>query len=454
MRALLLLVILLASGCVAPAVHPEERPAGFATLAGVAGPVSLGPQAGHAMEPSLAMRGDAIVIAAHTEMPGTEPGQARVFAIVVHRSTDGGATWSSAPLPRDVTSPFDPLGRMRYSGDSVLAFAPSGALYLAGVALDGVGDAAVLGQNTDFTVFVTRSDDQGATWSPAVFHVRGAGPALALAQDKPWLSVDPEGSLRLVWTEFVQSLTLIQYARSDDGGATWSAPRTLALNSAQEMNQVTGATLATPGGGRVYLSYTDIRNEPWPPTAPVASRQLAFWSADGGATFQGPLVVGPSVFPRFGRVVADPRDPLHAAVLASDDAAQPRVYLRETRDGGASWGPRLDLAPQRAGAQQLPTGWFGPDGRLHVAYYDAGWPGGERVVLDTLEGGALVAEQPAPGPSIAPGPYRREYFGLDGEGSRVWAAWVAGDGGTGDSVAVLTGTDGTGTYVAAAPFDV
>jgi hypothetical protein len=406
------------------------------------------------MEPSLAMRGSAIVVAAHTEKAGTEPGQGTVFAIVVHRSVDGGATWTSAPLPRAVTSPFDPLGRMRYSGDSVLAFAPDGTLYLAGVALDGATPVPWLGVNTDFTVFVTRSRDQGATWEPAVFHAQGVGPAVALVQDKPWLSIDPAGRLRLVWTEFVQSLTLIESVESRDGGATWSAPRILMTNGVEGMNQLSGATLATPGGRRVYLSVTDIRSFPWPATAPVASRQLAWWSDDEGATFRGPLVVGPAVFPRFGRVVADPGDPAHAVVLASDDAAQPRAYLRETRDGGATWGPRLDLAPQRAGAQQLPTGWFGPDGRLHVAYYDAGWPGGERVVLATLEGGAVVAEQPAPGPSIAPGPYHREYFGLDGEGSHMWAAWVAGSGGSGDSVEIVTGTDGAHTFVAAAPFDV
>lgn len=454
LRAALVFPVLVAllSGCVAPDTLagwgiPSVSDPGAPTVPGPPapgeGPLRLGPADGRAMEPHVAVRGSLVVVADHAQVPDDTPGRKVAFAIHVHRSADHGATWTSAPLPRSVFAAFDPLGRMGNSGDSVLAFAPDGALYLAGVAVDGFSLSPEVGTLHDLTVFLTRSRDGGATWEPALFHQRGYAP-YGLMQDKPWLTVGPDGTLHYAWTEFTGLFSsTIRYARSTDDGATWSAPLDIAATKLPRITQPTGATLAAPGGGRVYLSANDN------------GRQLAWRSDDNGASFHGPTDVGPGAFPRFGQVVARAGDPLRAYALAVDTAS-PRVYVRATSDGGLTWGPRLDLAPSRTGVQQHPAGWVGADGRLHVAYYDAGWPGGERVVVATVEDGAVVREQPAPGDPIAPGPYRREYFGLAGEGDRMWSAWVAGDGGSyDDPVATLQqgGDGGTGTWIAVARFE-
>jgi hypothetical protein len=453
--ACLLLTSLLLGGCIAPLGDlafsgASSRPSAPTASSAPSWPAQVGPADGRAMEPHVAARGNVLVAANHAEY-FSDAGPAT--SLFVHRSEDGGRTWSSALLPAGVFAPFDPLGTMKDGGDAVLAYAQDGTLYMAGVALDAVVVPSVAFVIHDLTVFVTRSHDDGRTWEPALFHVRGHGPML-LMQDKPWLEVGADGALHLAWTEFVTPmLTTVKYVRSGDGGETWSAPLDLATGDLLAGTQVSGATLAAPGGGRVYVAALEIRSSVLDPA--VASRQVAWWSDDDGATFHGPVGLGPASFPRFGRVAAHGDDPMRAWALVSDVSPQPRMYAVETRDGGLTWSAPVFLAPQRNGTQQHPAVWMEDPGTLHVAYYDAGWPGGERVVLARLEEGAVVEERPAPGDPVRPGPYRREYFGLahDGDG-RLWAAWVGGDGGSEDGLAALMGDAGTGTWVAVAPFEV
>lgn len=456
MRLAACLLLLLAPGCIAPltdvgapAAQPPDADAATPSVA-PAWPARVGPPSARAMEPHVAARGNVLVVANHAEF---ETDEGRTVSLFVHRSEDGGRTWSSALLPRSVTAPFDPLGRMKDGGDAVLAYAPDGTLYLAGAAFAGVSGPQLALIN-DLTVFVTRSRDDGRTWEPALFHARGAGPML-LMQDKPWLTLGADGALHLAWTEFATPFyTTVKYVRSADGGDTWSAPLDLAATDPVARTQVSGATIAAPGGGRVYVTALELHPSNVLPDDP-ASRQVAWWSEDDGATFHGPLVLGPAAFPRFGRVTAHGDDPMRAWVLVPDASPAPRMYAVETRDGGLTWSAPASLAPQRTGAQQHPAVWMEDPGTLHVAYYDAGWPGGERVVLARLEEGVVVEERAAPGDPLRPGPYRREYFGLAHDGDdRLWAAWVGGDGGSEDPFAALQGDAGSGTWVAVAPFDV
>lgn len=421
----LLLAALLLSGCLAAA-----RPAPAAARPAAA-PVALDGFGDDAMEPHVALRaapgGPVVVVANMNKIPSPVPGNTLPIGIEVHRSLNGGRTWASAPLPRSVFAPFDPLGQMPNSGDAVLAYAPDGTLFLGGVATAGTSDPGhpELESLRDFSVWVSRSSDDGATWSPALFWQRGHGPVVALVEDKEWIAVGPDGTLHFAWTEFTGLVgTRIRYAQSGDGGHTWTAPRDLVLPNLQTFSQVTGAVIAAPGGGRVYVAYLDIRGDGQP------SHQAVIASRDNGATFGPAVQLGTAAFPRFGTVFADRADPLHAFAAAPSGDATPLMQLAETRDGGATWSTPAPVAAARGGAQQHPAGWVARDGRVVLGFYDAGWPGGERFTFTVLQDGAAV-EETAVGNPTNPGVYRREYLGLAGSGNEVWAAWVAGDEATG-----------------------
>ena len=427
---LVLTLALAAAGCIeAAALRGLD---GADAIVVSTGPTRLG-LGEHAMEPHVAVRnasGATAIVVANMADVREATGRNPTTRIEVHRSTDGGATWTSALLPTSIFAARDPLGQFTFTGDAVLAYGPEGELYLAGVAAGGVTETypalGVFGTIRDLSVFVTRSDDDGATWSPVLYWTRGLGPApLGTMQDKNWVTVGPDGVVHLGWTEFTSfPHTTIRYVRSADGGATWTTPRTLVETRVQDYHVYSGLTLAAPGGGRVYASYSLITRG----GTGAPGQQLALASADNGATWSPPVVLGASWFPRFGQVFADPADPLHAFMAVPDGDV--RAYLVETTDGGATWSAPLRLSP-RAGPEPLAAGWVDGQGRAVVAYYDEAWPGGERVVVATVDGGAVVAEQVLGSAAIDPGIRRREYFGVAGADGEAWAAWIGGDDDTG-----------------------
>ncbi|MGB0653689.1 MAG: sialidase family protein [Thermoplasmatota archaeon] len=433
-------LFLLASGGLAVAlVGPDPGSAELAALAAPT-PWRLASDLGVAEEPHIAVRdapgGPVVVVANMDTVPSDSPVAALGTQIVVHRSLDGGASWTSQPLPGHVFEPFDPLGRAWGAGDPVLVYGPDGTLYLAGVA--AVSIQAVNVPDTlrwdilvELTVFITRSDDDGATWEPAFHWQSGVGPLQAVAQDKEWLAVGPDGTLHFAWTRFIGLLhTTIYYQRSSDDGATWTEPAVIATPAADDLKTVTAASIAAPGADLVYFSYTLI-----PPFSPDQA-QVVQTSRDGGATWSAPVAVGPAQFPtRMGHVAADPSDPLHAVVSGSGPGDGSRVWISETHDGGTTWSPTTYLAPGRSGTQQHAAPWIDGDGTVHVGFYDKGWdPAGETFVIATLDAGGVVEQ--AADTVIDPGIYRREYVGVTGLGGDVWAAWVGGTEATGTHIEV------------------
>jgi hypothetical protein len=431
MRAVAALALAsLVSGClwVTPSSLPMEPGSGASPAARPSSDVTLLDGFGdYAMEPHVAVRdakgGPVVVVANANHIPGAVPGNTNPMAIEVHRSADGGATWESAPLPPSLFDAFDPLHRFTSTGDAVLAFTPDGTLFLAGVATTGTShpDYPEAESLQDFSVFVAKSSDDGATWDGAVLWQEGTGPVAGFVHDKPWLVAGPDGTLHFTWTEFTGLvLTKIHYKRSADLGASWESPRDLALPDLTTLSQVTGSTIAAPGGGRVYVCFTDIRGDG------SGARQLVVSSDDGGDTFGPAHEVGTAAFPRFG--------PRRAFVLVPSATDPPLMQVSATEDGGATWSGPAPLDASRGGAQQHPSAWV-RDGRLVVGYYDAGWADGEHFTVTAADQHGGIASTPQGDPT-APGIYRREYLGLAGAGKQAWGAWVAGDEAAGTQVGV------------------
>ncbi len=412
------LILVLGSGCVGPfgaqVVH-DLAPADGTRPQAAAQPLVFQGAGDHAMEPHAAVWGDSVVVANMNEVAHAGPETPFTVNLDVHRSLDGGATWQSGVVPTSILAQEDPTGTYNTLGDPVLAYAPDATLYLAGVAARFVFPTTPMGWGlgglADLSVFVTRSVDHAATWEPAMEWHQGVGPVPGgVMQDKPWITVDPEGVLHLAWTQFLSTAMTLQYARLDPQTGTWTEPVTLAAAAAGDA--VKGATLAAPGEGHVYLSYSEFSG--------AGGRQVVRVSEDGGATWGPAIGVAPARSTWFGAVAADPGDVLHAVVAVPDGDLQVRFAV--TRDGGAGWSIAQHVAPS-AGDQVLPAVWFGPDGLARVGYQDSGWPGGERFVLATLHPSGATLE---PARSVVdPGPYRREYLGLAGE-EVAWAAWIGG----------------------------
>jgi hypothetical protein len=125
-------------------------------------------------------------------------------------------------------------------------------------------------------IYYTRSDDGGDTWSPVqtVFDAANAGWAMV---DHPHLAIDKQGTIHVVWARaglvgggLPQG---IYYARSKDGGQTWSTPFAAAEGA------FTWPDVATTGTNQVHLIWQEMgAHQSW----------WTRWSADGGVVWTGP----------------------------------------------------------------------------------------------------------------------------------------------------------------------
>ncbi|MFW6116011.1 MAG: sialidase family protein, partial [Chloroflexota bacterium] len=223
--------------------------------------------------------------------------------------------------------------------------------------------------NEDRGMYTVRSDDRGESWSEAqvIFDAAAAGWAMA---DHPTLAVDPAGTLHVAWVRGSQDGHFppegIFYARSTDGGRTWSEPRAMA-EGAYDWPRVAVALT-----GQAHLLWNE---------ASPGGGCLHRWSADHGGSwsrqqevpgFRG--VVGPL------GLTADGARTLHLVGLGRDDADEPAL-LYTVWDGSAVSGATLTTAEGRWGKREtfrldLAEGFVpgaavavaGAQGRLSVAF--------------------------------------------------------------------------------------
>ena len=187
---------------------------------------------------------------------------------MMKRSTDGGQTIITAGTVTTLLDVWDVSYSPQIPGDFRVP-------QLATFAVDPVDGAlfcvyfdtsSFIGGESDVDLWLTRSDDQGATWTSPV--VISEDPEPAGDQFFPWLEIDGEGRLHLLYLD--TSLTVQSdaasnawidafYAWSDDRGATWSRHRLTASSFDSAVTDL--------GGGQFigdYLGMAMTGNRVWP----------------------------------------------------------------------------------------------------------------------------------------------------------------------------------------------
>jgi hypothetical protein len=294
---------------------------------------------GRDSRPRLATDGRGVWIAAWTndEFPAA-PYESR---ILVARSLDGGATWSTpAPVGSTAatTAHQDFLPEVAYDG--------SGTWLLAWHGID-----RALGG--DFDVFVSRSTDGGLTWSPAAPLDPGAA---ADTGDDAFVSVAGDGSGTWVAAWHSEGAVGadgdfdVLVSRSTDGGLTWSAP--VLADPADTMDG--GANDFAP---HVVTDRAGTWLVAWQAEGPVIGGFppyelrdddiVVIRSTDGGATWSLPALVSHGQFQQYPRLATDRRGTWLATWHASAFFGL-NVLLSRSGDGGRSWS-----APEPLGAGDL-----------------------------------------------------------------------------------------------------
>jgi len=185
-------------------------------------------------------------------------------SIIFNRSFDAGATWgtpvviSTNNLAFDIAIPSISFrGALLYpacdadrSGGS-----HNGRLYCTWMDLTprGVTD-----------IFVSFSEDNGATWSPRAAVTDALG--FALDRFYPWLSVDPiNGAVNISFYDTRNDITGARYmtdvyfTQSSDGGATWRLPNTRVSSASSNEHDCDGLfPCSAINYGNQYGDYTGL----------------------------------------------------------------------------------------------------------------------------------------------------------------------------------------------------
>jgi Neuraminidase (sialidase) len=223
--------------------------------------------------------------------------------IYYKQSTDGGATWSASRRITWTTG---------WSEVPAIATGESDSVHILWDDYRQPGN---------FDIYYKHSTDGGATWSSArklAMPIIEAGfTAIAIGSSQ---------TIHVVWYDYTPGNGEIYYARSADGGATWSLPKRLTWTPGRSAFP----SIAVDSSNRVHIVWNDDTTG----IPEIYYKQ----SPDGGATWSGTKRLtwnsGNSLFPV---VSTDSSGFVH--VVWEDDyiSGFPGIYYKQSTDGGASW---------------------------------------------------------------------------------------------------------------------
>lgn len=248
-----------------PTVSAPNPPQQQVPLTRISSDTFTNPPGQHAsqVEPHAFAFGSTIVAAFQVGRINAGGGVAIGFAT----STNGGATWTSGSLPGLTTAVQN--GSVTAASDPVVAYDAAHGQWLI----------STLPIGNPVRVAVSRSRD-GITWDNPIF-VSNTPNA-----DKNWIVCDNTsssphfGNCYHIWDDPSQN-GLIFISTSSDGGATWDTAKTT-IDSATGI----GVVPVVQPNGNVIISYASFATQANP-----VSNQMAFRSADGGATWSASVVI-------------------------------------------------------------------------------------------------------------------------------------------------------------------
>lgn len=216
-------------------------------------------------------------------------------------------------------------------------------------------------------ILFARSEDGGRTFStPLNLSGSAGGDGKGRINREVWdngsmdLTLGPGGALYAAWTEYDG---LLWFSRSDDGGQRFSSPRQLAGSPDEPAR---GPSLAAGPDGALYLAWTVGEHS-------GADIRVAR-SMDRGATFDGPRIVAPGRdYSDAPRIAVDRTGVLHLVYAESAGGPFDRFHIRYTRssDGGQRFEAPRDIsrpAARSVDSTAYPAMVVDAAGNLYVAW--------------------------------------------------------------------------------------
>ena len=236
------------------------------------------------------------------------------------------------------------------------------------VGSDGVAYLAFAGWGGSITqtdIFFTKSLDGGQTWTIPVRVNNDGGGAY---QAEPALALDSANHIYVVWTDSRNGNNDVFFAKSTDGGLSFSA--NVRVNDVTTNSQSEPDVAVDPGNpSLVHTAWTDTRSGVTGPDIYYAN------STDSGLSFNPSLRVNnDATTSEQGepRIATAPNRDVYLAWSDPRTAAKGRdIYFSRSSDRGASWAPNIPVNDDSGGAAQgEPTIATDVAGMIYIAWTD------------------------------------------------------------------------------------
>lgn len=300
-------------------------------------------------------------------------------------------------------------------------------------AFDGAGRLWIATKTTvegGDRVILRHSEDEGRSWSAPITVNARPESVSADGENRPKLAFGPRETLYVTWTHPTSARFTgdVRFARSEDGGRTWSAP----VNVHRDAQRITHRfeSMIVDRDGTLWVAWIDKRDAARGDPAEGGAGIYTARSRDGGRHWDGDRKLAPSSC-ECCRIA-----------LALDPAGRPLALWRHVfpgserdhaiapLDGPGPAGVRratFDRWSVQACPHQGPSLAVAPDGTRHAVWFDQVAGQAQvfygRLVAGSAQGGQDRVEGQRPLPDA-----RAEHADIALAGDRVWVAWKSFDG--------------------------
>jgi len=307
----------------------------------------------------------------------------------VSHSDDGGRTWGPMVNIHDQPDDAD-KGSIRSDGN--------GTIYASYVT---AGPSAP----HNMKIVATRSVDGGLSWGPSRVVVNGLNPFA------PAIATRPNGTAHIVWWQAIPAGGDIMVSTSTDRGMTWGTPVRVNPSRGSAVyyylpdpKRLPYPWPATDSSGGLFVAWADKQKGEY---NVVVAR-----SDDGGATWSAPVQVNDTdTGDQWMAVVAmDAHDVLHAAWF-DERTGNINLYYAFSTDGGRTWSRNLRVTDQETPAGTHSLGEYiglaaDRNGAAHLVWTD-GRDGGSAIYFARTTGSAPADRADPRRPSPGRGDVRR-----------------------------------------------
>lgn len=272
------------------------------------------------------------------------------------------------------------------------------------VAVDGTGNIYAVWQDdtaTNANILFSRSNDGGATFSAPLNVSKSSGSSF-----NPLISVDRQGSINVVWISNAPGNNDVFFSRSTDGGGTFSAPLNLSNDPADSLSP----QLAVDGSGNIDVVWESDN---------IKFGVLFSYSTDGGATFSAPVDLATNTGGSFGAQLALAADGSINVVWEDDSNFGSTISYSRSTDNGATFSAPKNLSGNLGNSFESQIA-VDAGGNIDVIWADS-TPGNFEIFFSRSTDQGATFSSPN-NLSNSPGNSLHAHIGVDATGG-VYAVW-------------------------------